>query len=555
MDVGEMQRKLSLRAEQEPEHRFENLYSLLYNRSWLLAAYNHVKSNKGSRTAGIDGVTIKRLEENFEEYFESLREELKAGKFEPLPVRRAYIPKENGKWRPLGIPVFKDRVVQEALRMILEPIWEAEFCQRSYGFRPNRCTMDAVAYIVSLLTGYKGQIFQWVIEGDIASYFDSIPHRKLMKCVKKRVEDGKIHDLLWKFLRAGVLERGKYRNTLTGTPQGGIVSPLLANIYLHELDRYMEEKYLSLTERERYKRRRMGLPNYIYVRYADDFVVLSNGTKVQAEEMRKELHDFLEEKLQLTLSMEKTKITHITEGFKFLGFWIERSVGQSGKMVPKIRIPNEAITRFQIKMRIALKPSTCQDSTIAKISALNRIIRGWCQYYQYTSSPSYAFNKIGYDVFWEMAHWLGRKYKANMPDILRRFHKNGVFAKGSVCLLKPNEFKPKRYKLRKIENPYTTDPIQIWREKLFEPDEVGLGKETRPGQADIRELALEAYGLTCKICGIQLHEWEAQVDHIKPRSKFSRPKDADVLENLQILCTTCHRAKTKSDQQVLSRMR
>ncbi|TMG65500.1 MAG: hypothetical protein E6H86_07290 [Chloroflexi bacterium] len=205
MDVGEMQKKLSLTAQEKPEHKFGELYSLLCNEVWLRVAAQETLKNKGSKTAGIDGMTKSNFLGNFDGYLTELKETLKAQTFEPLPVRRVYIPKANSeKKRPLGIPILFDRIVQNTLRMILEPIWESDFSIHSYGFRPNRSTYDAISAIYLQLIGSKWT-YQWIIEGEIASYFDTIPHQKLIKVVKKRVADKDIHEGLWRFLRAGVM--------------------------------------------------------------------------------------------------------------------------------------------------------------------------------------------------------------------------------------------------------------------------------------------------------------------------------------------------------------
>ena len=555
-----MQRKLSQWATDDPTKRFVDLYSLLCNEVWLRVAHYSVNSNQGRETAGVDEQSMSNFNGDLEGNLEKLRESLKARIFEPLPVRRVYIPKANGKKRPIGIPGIRDRIVQEALRMILEPIWEAEFSTHSYGFRPNRSTYDAISYLSGRLTGY-GASYQWVIEGDISSYFDTIPHRRLIKAIKKRVADRDIRDLLWKFLRAGVMYRGEVLETPTGTPQGGIISPLLANIYLDQLDKYMESNYLHLSNYERLVRRRQGKSNFLYVRYADDFVVIGNGTKEQAQQMKEELGGLLD-KMGLKLSEEKTKLTHITEGFKFLGYRITRAIGMRGKMVPKVLIPEEAIKKARHKLRGMLAPSTSKEATSAKIVALNRFIRGWCEYYRATSSPAKEFNKIRYELYWDMAHWLGKKYKKAIPAIIQKYGKKDTFGTTKVTLVMPTEYKAKKHIAKAWHNPYTAKE-EIIREKFFSYDGFWSGYEgNRQGWRDLREEVIALKGTVCAIQGPNceskgnpLHPSEVEIDHITPRIRFKNPTEADRMKHLQPVCTSCHRAKTKTDQKVLSRMR
>src|SRR5215471_18025573 len=341
--------------------------------------------------------------------------------------------------------------------MILEPIWEADFSQQSFGFRPNRSTYDAVAYIGNRLTG-NGSSYQWIIEGDIASYFDTIPHRRLRKAVKRRVADRNVRDLFWKFLRAGVMHRGEVQETMTGTPQGGIVSPLLANIYLDQLDKDMESNYLNLTFWQRRSRRVKGKGNYLYVRYADDFVVLCNGTKAEAHAMKEELKELLST-MGLTLSEEKTKVTHITEGFQFLGYRIVRTIGGRGVMVPKVHIPESATKRFQHAVRKILAPNTTSESTVAKFQAMNQLTRGWCGYYRSTSSPSVIFTKLDKEIFDGMTHWLGKKYDIHISEVLSRYQrafgmKSGLRTK-TVHLISPFSYKAKKLLVKTWHNPYT----------------------------------------------------------------------------------------------------
>ncbi len=338
------------------------------------------------------------------------------------------------------------------------------------------------------------------------------------------------------------------------------MSPLLANIYLHELDRYMESKYLNLSDWARASRRRQGKGNYLYVRYADDFVVLCNGTKAEALAMKEELKELLST-MGLTLSEEKTKVTHITEGFNFLGYRVIRSIGTKGKMIPKVLIPEKAIKRFGGEVRKRLAPSSTDESTSAQIMALNRLTRGWCEYYRCTSSPAKTFSKVGTELFWDMAHWLGRKYDRNMPVIMQRFRKGNTFGTSTTTLIMSTEYKAKRFVAKTWHNPYTepekakSEKERIKYESLTAYNQIWNGHEDRQGKGDLREEAILLKGTTCNKCGITLHPSEVQVDHIKSRARFKDQTEADSMDNLQILCTPCHRAKTKTDLKVLSRVR
>jgi RNA-directed DNA polymerase len=551
MNIGEMQRKLSLWATQDKERKFYGLYDLLYDGDWLRLAHDYVKQNAGSVTAGCDGISMRAFDEDLELNLQEITEELKSETFKPMPVRRVYIPKPNGKTRPLGIPSIKDRIVQEALRMALEPIFEADFSDYSFGFRPTRRTMDAIKCITWSTQEHKK--YFWVIEGDISSYFDTIHHPKLLRLVGKRVKDKKTLRLIWNFLRTGVMEKRTFRVTTLGTPQGGIVSPLLANIYLQELDRYME-RYTALSQREKTKRRQQNQANYTYIRYADDFVVLCNGTKTQAEEMREELYIFLKTNLRLELSKEKTRITHLNDGFKFLGFWIQRAKGHNG-MKTKVTIPEEARAKFKAKIELALAPASHQDSVASKILALNRLIGGWCRYYQYTSRAAAQFNNMDSYPFWGMAHWLGRKFQVSMPDVLKRFARDNTLGTEKLRLSRLTDFPTTQYKQRFLKpNPYLTQDKKLEREEL--PNETyWTGYEARPGMADLRPLILERDDHICQLCGVTTTDNTAEIDHVRPVRRFKRPIDANMPDNLWTLCKPCHKEKTKYDRQAESRVR
>jgi group II intron reverse transcriptase/maturase len=550
MNIGEMQRKLSLWAEQDKERKFYGLFKLICDVDWLRVAHAHVEQNTGSKTAGCDGVNMSAFNEDLELNLVRLSTSLQDGTFVPCPVRRVYIPKANGKIRPLGIPTIRDRIVQEAVRMVLEPIFEADFSRLSFGFRPNRCTMDAAQRLYHAM--YERFKYFWVIEGDIASYFDTICHRKLMKLLGRRVEDGRLLDLLWGFLRAGVMERRLFKDTLLGTPQGGIVSPLLANVYLHELDRYME-RYTDLPQLEKARRRSRRIPNFVYVRYADDFVVLCNGTREQAEAMKAELHQFLSESLRLTLSLEKTKVTHLDDGFDFLGFNFKRGTGSKGRPITRMLISQKSIKKHLDTIQAATSPSSSEMSFAAKLLAMNRIIEGWCRYFQYTSKATAQFGKVSAVAYWLLARWVARKRQATLAQVLRQYSVAGSLGWEGLHLTRHDSFKTLRYRKRfAIPNPYTTQEV-IVREEM--PDgRPWLGQEERPGMADLRRQALERDGYRCRSCGTPVDLTTSECDHIRPVHRFRRPVDANTLENLETLCIPCHEQKTGEDRRMESRM-
>jgi RNA-directed DNA polymerase len=304
-----MQKKLHQWAMAGPGRRFDDVFNLVYDPAFLVVAWSRVRSNKGARTAGVDGVTPRSVDSGARKLLGELRDDLKARRFVPARVREVVIPKAGGKVRRLGIPTVADRVVQSSLKLVLEPIFEADFRPCSYGFRPKRRAQDAIAEIHYLASPSRD--YHWVFEADIKACFDEIDHVALMGRVRDRIKDKRVLGLVKAFLKAGVLtEDGRHQGTITGTPQGGILSPLLANIALSVLDEHFAHKWEALgPEWTRAKRRRAGEPVMRLVRYADDFVVMLHGTRDDAEALWDEVTAVLEP-MGLRLSPEKTPLSH-----------------------------------------------------------------------------------------------------------------------------------------------------------------------------------------------------------------------------------------------------
>jgi RNA-directed DNA polymerase len=321
--VRRIQGKLHCWAVADGDRWFDDLYNLVCDPAVLTVAWERVASNKGARTPGSDGATVARIasEVGVDAFLHEVREQLKARTFTPAPVRRMMIPKASGKLRALGIPTVADRVVQAALKLVLEPIFEADFAPCSYGFRPNRRAQDAIAEIHH----YASKSYRWVLEADIETCFDNIDHA-LMDRLRRRISDKRVLALVKSFLKAGVMSTiGTAEGTITGTPQGGILSPLLANTALSVLDDYFMQQWTTTmgSEVQRQARKRRGQANYRLVRYADDFVIVVTGEKEHAEALRDRVADVLAP-MGLRLSAEKTRVVHLDDGLRLLGFNIRR---------------------------------------------------------------------------------------------------------------------------------------------------------------------------------------------------------------------------------------
>jgi RNA-directed DNA polymerase len=320
--VLRMQAKLHQWAAGDPDRRFDDLFNLVADPAFLVTAWERVRGNQGARTAGVDRVKPRFITtQEMIPFLMAVRERLKTRAFRPLPVRQVMIPKGNGKLRALGIPTAEDRCVQAALKLVLEPIFEADFKPVSYGFRPKRRAQDAIAEIHY----FGSHTYRWVFEADITACFDEIDHTALMDRVRRRVADKRVLLLVKAFLKAGVMARdGSISNSMTGTPQGGILSPLLANIALSALDEHFCAKWDAHgTYQRRHEHRKRGGATYRIIRYADDFVIMVDGERHHAEALRDEVAALLAP-LRLRLSQDKTRVCHLDEGFDFLGHHIRR---------------------------------------------------------------------------------------------------------------------------------------------------------------------------------------------------------------------------------------
>ena len=561
----------------------ENIYRLLYNRNLYLRAYGRIYSNQGATTKGVtaetvDGMSLAKIDR--------IIDELRYERFRWTPVRRVNLPKSNGGTRPLGLPTWTDKLLQEVIRMILDAYYEPQFSDRSHGFRPGRGCHTALSNVVDYWTGVR-----WFVEGDIQGCFDNIDHDVLLSVLGEKLHDNRFLRLLKYLLTAGYIEDWKYGRTLSGTPQGGVVSPILANIYLDRLDKFVENVLIAahtrgtarqknpawtrLKNRAAYYRKKGDFtlatqlrkqmqhlpsvdpldPDYRrlrYVRYADDFVLGFSGPKADAEQIRESLGTFLRDSLKLELSKEKTLITHATsQAARFLGYELVNQhandqLDSNGKRKVNgrigLRVPAKVIEQhchaYMSNGKPVRRTGFHNDEDYTIVSRYQAEFRGIVQYYLLAYNVSH-FGRLQWVMGKSLAQTLANKHKTTSATIFRRYKSTVQTAHGERACLEV--VKQQGEGKRPLVARFGGIPLKRNRQAVL------VDQQPQRYRTERNELIKRLLADECEMCGstvdIEVHHIRALRD-LNVKGRREKPKWVQVMaarrRKTLVVCRTCH---------------
>jgi group II intron reverse transcriptase/maturase len=573
-------------AKSKEGRSFHGLYELAFNPITIVTAIHNIKSNKGSNTPGIDKNNINRyLQMPYQELIELIQDTVQY--YQPKPVRRIYIPKKNGKMRPLGIPTMLDRIIQECIRIVIEPICEAKFYPHSYGFRPYRATKHAIKDIISYINSAKNAIPKYAIEGDIKGCFDNINHRILLnKCYRIGIHDKRILMLIKQMLKAGYIESDLKHITEKATPQGGIISPILANIYLNNFDwtigrMYQEPKQQCKnigTDRRRLKYQGI-VPKYL-VRYADDWIIMTT-TEKEANRLLKYLRKYFKHKLKLELSEEKTVITDMTQKYiKFLGFLIQANHKRPtpdnphptklvGKSRPDFKKVKEQVKTINKQIR-KLKDLPKELDKAIQIEKINSMIIGVAEYWKTgicSNTYQYIDDKIdrcAFRTFQKLYPKTYMEHQVELDKLSNRPQRHQGYKTKTFAVKVKDQYigitkafithsQWLKYPFNQKMTPYTEEGRNLYLKQFDKKKKLPLD---RPPLYDVntlvqhkndklynfeyymnREYAYNRDKGKCRICGKWLKKGNMECHHIQPRLK---PDKVNKVPNLAWLCEQCH---------------